>query len=127
MNIVNDRNELMIALDRNTAHQTQHFVPGLVHGFSSVTPSRLARTSRSTLRALTLFLRNATESQYSTLVDIAVTDKLLAQGRFTITYLFLSSLTNQRVGVVLAANEVTTIPSLAAPFLASQKVFPAAS
>ena len=82
-------------------------------------------TSRS-LRALTVFHRNSTELQFNTLVDISVIDKLLARGRFSITYHLLSVKTNQRCSLQLLVKETTTIPSLAAPFVFGRPVFASA-
>jgi len=85
------------------------------------------RTSASKLRALVLYIRNNSRLQFRTLVDIAVVDKLLAPGRFSVNYLFLSMVTNQRLTVQLYANETSTIPSLVSQFANGQRLFASAS
>lgn len=86
----------------------------------------MLRTTSEKIRQLAIFLRNKTELSFSTLVDIAVTDKLSSTGRFVITYLFLSSANNSRISVQIYAEERTTIPSLTAPLFNNQKIFAAA-
>ena len=84
------------------------------------------RTSAEKLRPVALFVRNSSLLQCRTLVDIAVVDKLLPLGRFSVNYMFLSMVTNQRVTVQLFANETTTIPSLATAFVKEQRLFASA-
>ena len=105
------------------ANQQQAYLPALVLGTGIALDNTPLQTTRSTVRALALHLRNATELQCSTLVDIAVTDKLLDRGRFVVNYHFLSTVLNHRMRVQLFVGETTTIPSLAAPFVNQQKLF----
>lgn len=95
---------------------------------SVVTPAGVTlQTTPAALPALALLLRNHTLSQFSTLTDIAAVDKLHAQGRFVLTYHFLSTHTNQRLAVQTVSTETSIIPSLAAPFVNGQRVFAAAN
>ena len=95
---------------------------------SMVTPAGLTlQTTPAGLPALALLLRNHTLSQFSTLTDIAAVDKLHAQGRFVLTYHFLSTHTNQRLTVQTFSTETSIIPSLAAPFVNGQRIFAAAN
>lgn len=95
---------------------------------SVVTPTGVTlQTTPAALPALALLLRNHTLSQFGTLTDIAAVDKLHAQGRFVLTYHFLSTHTNQRLAVQTVSTETSIIPSLAAPFVNGQRVFAAAN
>ena len=95
---------------------------------SVVTPTGVTlQTTPAGLPALALLLRNHTLSQFSTLTDIAAVDKLHAQGRFVLTYHFLSTHTNQRLAVQTVSTETSIIPSLAAPFANGQRIFAAAN
>lgn len=105
----------------------QATLPSLVHS-TRVTPEGLVlRTSADKLRPLALAARNSSLLLFRQLVDIAVTDKLLAQGRFVVSYHFLSSITNHRLVLQSATSEIAIIPSLAAPFTNGQRLFAAAS
>jgi hypothetical protein len=81
----------------------------------------------SSLRPTALYLRNSTQLQASTLVDIVVIDRLISPGRFVVKYLFRSSRVNRRRNLSFSVNEVAIIPSLAAPFANNQRVFAAAN
>ena len=105
----------------------QRDLPSLIHGTSATMFGMTIRTSASKLRALALYIRNNSRFQFRTLVDIAVVDKLLAPGRFSVNYLFLSMVTNQRLTVQLYANETSTIPSLVSQFANGQRLFASAS
>jgi len=87
----------------------------------------LLRTTPEKLRIISLLVRSSTYLQLRTLADIAVLDKLLPFGRFVINYLFLSSLTGQRLTIQVYANETSTIPSLAVPFANGQRLFASAN
>jgi NADH:ubiquinone oxidoreductase subunit C len=119
--------ELDLHIKARTLKQLENKLPGLIHSTSPQIDNLVVRTSSSKLRALSLYLRNSTVSQFRTLVDIAVVDRLLPCGRFAINYLFLSMVTNQRLIVTVYANETTTLPSLSAPFLGDQRFFPSAA
>jgi NADH:ubiquinone oxidoreductase subunit C len=105
-------------LHRNRAllRQLKISLPGLIHSVVATPDNLIIRTSPTKLRALSLVLRNTTWLQLRSLVDIAVTDRLLPRGRFVVNYLFLSMICNQRVTVQLFANETSTLPSISAPF-----------
>jgi NADH:ubiquinone oxidoreductase subunit C len=96
---------------------------GLAFGLGGLAATGSVHTAPAQLRALALLMRNATESQQYTLVDIAVVDKLANVGRFVVYYHFLSPVLNQRKALQLFVTETTTIPSLAAPFMNKQKIF----
>lgn len=119
--------ELDFHIKVRTLQQLENKLPGLIHSTSPQIDSLVVRTSGSKLRALSLYLRNSTVSQFRTLVDIAVVDRLLPRGRFVINYSFLSMVTNQRLIVTVYANETTTLPSLSTPFLSGQRFFPSAA
>lgn len=119
--------ELDLHLKTRTLQQLEKKLPGLIHSTSPQVDALVVRTSSSKLRALSLYLRNSTVSQFRTLVDIAVVDRLLPRGRFVINYLFLSMVTNQRLTVSVYANETTSLPSLSTPFLGAQRLFPSAA
>lgn len=101
-------------------------LPALVYSTTTQNDGLLVRTSSKTIRALALCLRNHTHCQFRSLVDIAVVDRLRAPTRFSITYLFLSIPTNQRVLVQLFASETSTIPSLSVPYANGQRYFASA-
>jgi NADH:ubiquinone oxidoreductase subunit C len=119
--------ELDFHIKVRTLKQLEKKLPGLIHSTSPQIDSLIVRTSSRKLRALALYLRNSTVSQFRTLVDIAVVDRLLPQGRFVINYLFLSMTTNQRLTITVYASETTTLPSLGVPFLGNKRFFPAAA
>lgn len=101
-------------------------LPALVYSTTTQNDGLLIRTASKTVRALALCLRNHTHYQFRSLVDIAVVDRLRAPTRFSITYLFLSIPTNQRVLVQLFASETSTIPSLSVPYANGQRYFASA-
>jgi NADH:ubiquinone oxidoreductase subunit C len=111
----------------STLEQAQQELPALISSVRVTPEGLLLRTTPGKLRALALYLRNSTLLQFRTLVDIAVVDKLLPDGRFAVNYMFLSMVTNQRLTIQLHVTETTTIPSLAAPFLRNQSLFASAS
>jgi NADH:ubiquinone oxidoreductase subunit C len=117
-----------IILQRNhrLAKQITKTLPAFVYTTVATVDGLFIRTSIDNLRSLSTFLRNNTYFQCRSLVDIAVTDKLLPTGRFVVNYLFLSVALNQRLCVQLFTNETSTIPSLAVPFANGQRLFAAA-
>ena len=123
------KNQLSRVFDYKLTDAATHLVcalPGLFHSATPTNDGLLLRTTACKLRAAVLFLRSTSYLQFRTLVDIAVVDKLRTQGRFTVNYLFLSMITNQRLVVQLFANETSVIPSLAVPFANGQRLFAAA-
>lgn len=114
-----------ILFNERTEHSllTQDNLRALVYSASPTSDGLLVRVSPSNLRKVCLILRNSTLTQLRSLVDIAVVDKLCAMGRFTVNYLFLSMITNQRVTIQLFVDETTTVPSLAIPFGRGQRLF----
>ena len=122
-------NKHQIALYNNASlqvKQIKNIVPALVFQTSYNPNGAVLRTTRSKIRAIAALLRNSTALQATILVDIAGTDKLEQQGRFSIKYSFLSVTYNKRFTVEVFCEETLSIPSLAAPFLNNQKVFAAA-
>jgi len=105
----------------------QQEIPALVSSVRVTPEGVILRTSPAKVRSLALYIRNSSLLQFRTLVDIAVVDKLLPEGRFAVNYVFLSVVTNQRIILQLFATETTTIPSLAAPFVNAQRLFASAS
>ena len=108
-----------------------NFAIGVVSAFpntaANVTPlSVTLRTSPARLRALAAFIAKSTVVRATTLVDIAVTDRLGAKGRFSVKYLFLSALYNNRVIVEIYVDETTTVPSLASSFFNRMRIFASA-
>ena len=108
-----------------------NFAIGVVSAFpntaANVTPLSVAlRTSPTRLRTLAAFIAKSTVVRATTLVDIAVTDRLGAKGRFSIKYLFLSALYNNRVIVEIYVDETTTVPSLASSFFNRTRIFASA-
>lgn len=118
---------IVLRMAANTLRQCQREVPALIHSTRATPEGLILRTSPSKLRALAMYVRNNTLLQFRTLVDIAVVDKLLPKGRFSVNYHFLSMKTNQRLTIQLFASETTTIPSLASPLVNNQRVFASAS
>jgi len=111
----------------NLLEQEHDSLPGLIYSTHATPHGILIRTAAHKLRSLSLYLRNTARLQFKSLVDIAVVDKLLSGGRFTVNYLFLSMITNQRIVVQLFTSEVLTIPSLTAPFLNGKRLFAGAA
>jgi hypothetical protein len=111
-----------------TAQIAQHLgmLPGLAFGYGIGSPNAI-HTTGARLRPLALFLRNSKTNQFTSLIDITAVDRLKAHGRFIITYQFLSVRLNQRIHLQLFAEETSTIPSLAAPFVNKQRLFASAS
>jgi len=109
------------------AQELRNALPALVYSATPRNDGLLIRTSPNALRALALFLRNSTLLQFKSLIDIAVVDRLRRNGRFSINYLFLSVITNQRCIVQTFANETSTLLSLAVPFANGQRLFASAS
>lgn len=120
--------QLSLQFANNLVQTCKREVPALIFS-ARTTPETpmLFRTSPAKVRALALYVRNSTLLQFRTLVDIAVVDKLLPQGRFAVNYSLLSMTTNQRLTLQLYASETTTIPSLAAAFANRQRLFASAS
>lgn len=108
--------KIALRMNENMLKQIENNVPSLVHSVQATADNLLIRTSHSAVRPLALYLRNSTHLQFRTLVDIAVVDKLLPNGRFAVNYIMLSMTLNQRIAVQLFANETSTLPSLAVPF-----------
>lgn len=119
--------ELDLNIKLRTLRQLEKKIPGLIHSISPQIDALVVRTSSNKLRSLSLYLRNSTVSQFKTLVDIAVVDRVFPRGRFVINYLFLSMVTNQRLTVTVYADETTTLPSLSTPFLGGRRFFPSAA
>jgi NADH:ubiquinone oxidoreductase subunit C len=84
------------------------------------------RTTPAKLRPLAIFLRNNELFQATTLLDIQTVDKLEVEGRFAVKYQLLSTKLNQRYLIELNVDEITPIPSLAAPVLNNHRVFASA-
>lgn len=114
-------------LQQDNMRQHSNTLPSIVYSASAAPTGSCLSTSLLGLRPASFYLRSSTSVQASHLVDIAATDKLCARGRFGITYQLLSTITNRRVCVKVNAEETTTIPSLAAPFVNKQRVFAGAS
>ena len=111
----------------NLLERTHEELPGLVYAARVTAHGVTVRTSANKLRPLSLYIRNSSHLQFKTLVYIAVTDKILGEGRFAVNYLFLSVVANQRLTLQLFVSETTTVPSLAAPFVGGQRLFAGAS
>ena len=94
---------------------------------TTATPlSLIIRTTPSKLRGVAAFLAKGTAVRASTLVDIAVTDRITVAGRFSVKYFFLSSLYNNRLTVELYVDEIIAVPSLASPFFNQKRIFASA-
>lgn len=118
--------ELALQHNIELGSQLKDNLPALIFGVVPSTEGLLVRTSPSKIRALSFFFRNSTVLQLRTLVDISVVDKLLPIGRFSVNYLFLSVVTNQRLTLQVFASETTTLPSIAIPYANGQRLFAAA-
>ena len=118
--------ELALQHNIELGSQLKDNLPALIFGVVPSTEGLLVRTSPSKIRALSFFFRNSTVLQLRTLVDISVVDKLLPTGRFSVNYLFLSVVTNQRLTLQVFASETTTLPSIAIPYANGQRLFAAA-
>jgi NADH:ubiquinone oxidoreductase subunit C len=105
----------------------QKNLPGIIYSTTFRNDGYLFRTSLSSVRALSFFLRGSTHLQFRSLIDIAVVDRLRARARFSVNYLFFSVATNQRAVMQVFANETSTIPSLCVPFANGQRVFASAN
>jgi NADH:ubiquinone oxidoreductase subunit C len=119
--------EIFLKTTDTLLQNCQQDLPALVSSTRTTPEGIILRTSPTKVRPLALYLRNNSLLQFRTLVDIAVVDKLLPSGRFTVNYSFLSMVTNQRITLQLYATETTTIPSLASPFVNAQRLFASAS
>lgn len=94
---------------------------------SNVTPfNTVIRTTPAKLRSLAAFIAKSTTIRATTLVDIAVTDRLSTRGRFSIKYLFLSGLYSNRLALEIYVDETTSVPSLASPFFNRKRIFASA-
>ena len=113
-------------LSSASAVQLAAVLPALIPSVAVLPAAISFRTVPARLRATALVLRNSTAVQASTLVDLVVVDKLNRRGRFAVKYSLLSTSTNQRYSLDIFADEIMTIPSLAAPFVRGAKVFAAA-
>jgi NADH:ubiquinone oxidoreductase subunit C len=111
----------------NLLQDIQEELPGLIYSVRTTPHGLLVRTTASKLRPLSFYFRNNNQLQFKTLVDIAVVDKILGQGRFAANYLFLSMITNQRLTLQLFLNETSVVPSLATPFANGQRLFASAA
>jgi NADH/F420H2 dehydrogenase subunit C len=76
-------------------------------------------TSIKHLLYLLYFLQNHTYSLYKVLVDIVVIDYPGTANRFRIVYCLLSFLYNARMRVVIEANELESVPSLASLYFSA--------
>jgi len=114
------------SLSSASAVQLAVALPALIPSVAVLPAAISFRTVPARLRATALVLRNSTAVQASTLVDLVVVDKLNRRGRFAVKYSLLSTSTNQRYSLDIFADEIMTIPSLAAPFVRGAKVFAAA-
>ena len=64
------------------------------------------KTTPNNIRAILYFLQNHTLCQYKQLIDIACSDVLGKERRFSINYLLLSLRYNARLNIVIKTNEV---------------------
>ncbi len=119
--------EIFLKTTDTLLQNCQQDLPALVSSTRTTPEGIILRTSPTKVRPLALYLHNSSLLQFRTLVDIAVVDKLLPSGRFTVNYSFLSMITNQRITLQLHATETATIPSLASPFVNAQRLFVSAS
>jgi len=110
----------------NALIQFQANLPALISGVSVTPRNACVHTQPRHLRALALYFRNATVVQASTLVDLCVSDNFTAHGRFSVKYVLGSTKLNTRFAVSFSIDETAAIPSLAAPFANSQRIFAAA-
>jgi len=89
-----------------------HQYPGLIFA----TSGDELRSTRSALRPLLLALRD----RYNfTIVDLVVTDRLRAVGRFALYYVLVSHTYNARIVVTICGSETIATPSV-------KSIFPAA-
>ena len=70
------------------------------------------KTTPNNIRAILYFLQNHTLCQYKQLIDIACSDVLGKERRFSINYLLLSLRYNARLNIVIKTNEVLSLPSI---------------
>ena len=70
------------------------------------------KTTPNNIRAILYFLQNHTLCQYKQLIDIACSDVLGKERRFSINYLLLSLRYNARINIVIKTNEVLSLPSV---------------
>jgi len=116
-----------LTLDRNSAlgYQLLEDLPSFIFGVVPSVEGLLVRTTQSQLRALAFLLRNYSQFQLKVLVDLAVVDRLKTVSRFSVNYLLVSVLTNQRLTLQVFTAETATIPSLAVPYAKGQRLFAA--
>lgn len=103
--------------------QVHAVAPAFVKGVRDWRGEMEIRTTTQHLRPLCLILRNHTPLQFQSLIDIAASDRPGSRARFTIQYLFLSCQLNNRIRVSVNVDEVTPVPSLAAPFFLGLRIF----
>lgn len=113
-------------LNVNALRQIQTYLPALISAVSVTPINRCVYTQPRHLRAVALYCRNSTWLQSSTLVDLCVSDRFTASGRFAIKYLIFSTKLNTRFAISFSIAETDVVPSLAAPFVGAQRIFAAA-
>ena len=101
-------------------------MPALISGLAVNSNNNILRVNPASLRSVALYLRNSSNVQAASLVDIVVVDRIGTAGRFTVKYLFLSFALQARLTLSFSVSEVAVIPSLAAPFAGYQRIFAAA-
>lgn len=108
------------------ANQTRLLLPTLLLKARCSANETTLRTTRASIRAVAIFLRNSIATQATTLVDIAAMDKPSQAGRFPVKYLFLSAVHNRRLTIELFVDETLSIPSLSTEILYTQRLFSSA-
>lgn len=110
-----------------TLTDLQIALPTLIYRTRNTPDGLVLQTTPAKLRQLAFVLRNSSLFLFRHLVEIAAVDRLLSTGRFLVSYIFLSYVTNQRIVLQLATGETSILPSLASAFTNGQRFFAAAS
>jgi len=110
-----------------TLAELQTALPTLIYRTRNTPEGLVLQTTPAKLRQLAFVLRNSSLFLFRHLVEIAAVDRLLSTGRFLVSYVFLSYVTNQRMVLQLATGETSILPSLTSAFTNGQRLFAAAS
>src|SRR5579884_3602200 len=94
------------------AQSIQAALPGSVTGHEIARGELTLRAEAADIVKVARYLRDATQCQFSCIIDITAVDWPGREKRFDVVYHFLSPRLNQRIRVKIETDEATPVPSI---------------
>ncbi len=94
------------------AQSIQAALPGSVTGHEIARGELTLRVEAADIVKVARYLRDATQCQFSCIIDITAVDWPGREKRFDVVYHFLSPRLNQRIRVKIETDEATPVPSI---------------